>query len=365
MAANNSIFERTMMALQEAKKSNKKATSKVVKENVRRTAKSKRSLKKENEEIEDVDDEIVDTNVDDIDAENVSDDVVVVVDPELDSEDYEDAIEDAEEVIDNTPEGEQPTSDEYNDDFVYTCPVCGNTFFSEKEMSEGDACPVCGEAPDAYVLQGEVASDEETEDEEVAEDDLDVATDDIEDAEEDIEDAEGLEEDLDVVTDVEKDAEDQTKSDEGSADYNSLSERRAREVRNTAYKLDEKTFNPFLTKFVQSNYKNAKAFVVKEAYLKGRKLRLECKLFFKSGKSKMVKLHLEGFDPNKRIQKLAAKDDGAFKVESRKGVTVAPFVFEGLFRNNVLKCTKMNYNFVTVKENKRYQVSGKLIKESK
>lgn len=364
MAANNSIFERTMMALQEAKKTNRKATSKVVKENVRRTAKSKKSLKKENEEIEDIDDEIVDTNVDDIDAENVSDEVVVVTDPDMDAEDYEDAIENAEEIIDDTPEGEQPTSDEYVDDFVYTCPICGNTFFSENEMSEGDACPVCGDTPEAYVLEGEVDSGAGIDDAEMAEDDLDVATDDIVDAEEEVEDAEDLEEDLDVITDVEKDAEDQTASDNGNADYNSLSERKAR-VRNTAYKLDEKTFNPFLTKFVQSNYKNAKAFVVKEAYLRGRKLRLECKLFFKSGKSKMVKLHLEGFNPNKRIQKLAAKDDGAFKVESRRDVTVAPFVFEGLFRNKVLKCTKMNYNFVTVKENKRFQVSGKLIKESK
>lgn len=369
MATNNnaSIFERTMMALQEAKKTNKKASSKIVKENVRRKAKSKKSLKKENEDIDDIDNEVVDTDVDNVDAEGVSDDVVVVVDPELDSDDYQDAIDDAQEIIDNTPEGEQPASDEYNDDFVYTCPICGNTFFSENEMSEGDACPVCGDNPDEYVLEGEVDSDtaDAGEDEDIAEDDLDVAADDIADAEDEVEDAEDLEEDLDIVTDVEKDAEDQTKSDNGDVDYNSLSERRARRVRNTAYKLDEKTFNPFLTKFVRSNYKNAKAFVVKEAYLRGRKLRLECKLFFKSGKSKMVKLHLEGFNPNKRIQKLAAKDDGAFKVESRKGVTVAPFVFEGLFRNNVLKCTKMNYNFVTVKENKRFQVSGKLIKESK
>ncbi len=360
MAANNSIFERTMMALQEAKKTNKTVTSKVVKENVKRKAKS---LKRENEEIEEIDDEIIDANVEDIDAEGISDEVVVVTDPDMDAEEYEDAIEDAEEIIDNTPEGEQPASDKYNDDFVYTCPICGNTFFSENEMSEGDACPVCGDNPEAYVLEGEVESDAGI-DEEMAEDDLDVATDDIVDAEEEVEDAEDLEEDLDIVTDVEKDAEDQTKSKEGSADYNSLSERKSM-VRDTAYKLDESTFNPFLTKFVQSNYKNAKAFVVKEAFLKGRKLRLECKLFFKSGKSKMVRLHLEGFNPAKRIQKLAAKDDGAFKVESRKGATVAPFVFEGLFRNNVLKCTKMNYNFVTVKENKRFQVSGKLIKESK
>ena len=363
MANNNSIFERTMMALQEAKKPSKKATAKVVKENVQKA----RALKKEDLEDELVDNTEVMEEPEDIDAEGVSDEVVVVVDPELDSEDYADAIEDAEEIIDNTPEGEQPIGDEYNDDFVYTCPICGNTFFSENEMGEGDACPVCGDNPDAYVLQGEV---EVPEVEEEINDEEDIDIDDIEEVEdeepvEDIEDVEDeeLEEDLDIATDEIKDAEDQTKSEEGKAEYTSLSEKA--KVKNTAYKLDESTFNPFLTKFIQSNYKNAKSFTVKEAFLRGRKLRLECKLTFKSGKTKAVRLNVEGFNPNKRIQKLAAKDDGCFKVESRKGVTVAPFVFEGLFRNNILKCTKMNYNFVTVKENKRLQVSGKLIKESK
>lgn len=348
MANSESIFEKTMMALQEAKKANV-GKAKVVKENVKRKAKS---VKKEDLEDELVDE--VDVTEADPEAEGVSDDVVVVVDPDLDSEDYEEAIENAEEIIDNTPEGEQPVDEEYADDFVYTCPVCGNTFFSENEMGEGDACPVCGEDPESYVLVGEIES--AGEEEEMA-DELDVGADEIEDAEGEDE-IEDLEEDLDMITDVEKDAEDQTNSDEGSADYNSLSEKKE-------YKLDEKSFNPFLTKFVQSNYKNAKAFMVKEASMRGRKLRLECKLIFKSGKSKMVSLRLEGFNPAKRIQKLAAKDDGAFKVESKKGVTVAPFVFECLLNKGVLTCTKLNYNFVTVKENKRFQISGKLIKESK
>lgn len=359
--ANESIFEKTMMALQEAKKANV-GKAKVVKENVRRKAKA---VKKE-----ELEDEIVDDTEVPAEAEGVSDDVVVVVDPELDSDDYEEAIEDAQEIIDNTPEGEQPTDEQYADDFVYTCPICGNTFFSENEMGEGDACPVCGDNPEAYVLAGEVeTAGEAAAEDELADDELDVAADE-EEVVDDVEDIEDMEEDLDMITDVEKDAEDQTKSDEGGSDYNTLSERKTarkgvRKTEKRQYKLDEKTFNPFLTKFVTSNYKNAKALIVKEAYLKGRKLRLECKLFFKSGKAKNVSLRLEGFNPAKRVQKLAGKDNGIFKVESKNGVTVAPFVFEGLLRNGVLTCTKLNYNFTTVKENRRFQISGKLIKESK
>ena len=52
---------------------------------------------------------------------------------------------------------------------MYTCPACGNNFFSEVEMTAGDTCPVCGEVPDDFIDSGMVESTENT-DEEVEDD---------------------------------------------------------------------------------------------------------------------------------------------------------------------------------------------------
>lgn len=330
----STIFEKTMRMCLESKKTSidpkkaKKAASKRVTE----AKKTSRRLRENDYEDEVLPGDPAPGMVDDYDDEVMDDisDVVVVVDPEMDADEISDAAETAQEIIDGTPEGEDPVTDEYVGDMTYTCPICGNTFFSEEEMNEGDECPVCGDTPDAFVAVGEVApaTDEETGDE-----DLEI---DVDSAEEDDE------EDEDTLE----------------------SRNRARKAPRSLFSLDESTFNPFLNKFIRENYKNAKSFVITGATRSGKRLALECKLTFKSGKSKNVTLTVENFKPAKNMI-LAAREDGSFKSESR-GAKVAPFIFKTSMIGRTIRCEAMKYNFITsIKEGKRAQISGNLIKESR
>lgn len=100
-------------------------------------------------------------------AEGTVDDVVAVVDPDLTSDDYEKVITKAEQTIEETPEGEQPADSQYVGDNIYTCPICGNAFFTDVELGEGDACPVCSEVPEAFIYNGKVDNGLTDEDQEL------------------------------------------------------------------------------------------------------------------------------------------------------------------------------------------------------
>ena len=139
-------------------------TGLIIKEYERRTSKISES-KQLKEDINSLEEP---AGEEDEDMEGEAEGVVVVVDPDLTSDDYEKAIQNAEDTIDETPEGEQPTDEQYIGQNIYTCPVCGNTFFSEVELDEGDACPVCSEVPESFVLNGKVEGDITEEDEELA-----------------------------------------------------------------------------------------------------------------------------------------------------------------------------------------------------
>ena len=45
---------------------------------------------------------------------------------------------------------------DYDGRLVYTCPICGTTFFADKEMEEEEPCPVCGEVPSEFYLCGKI-----------------------------------------------------------------------------------------------------------------------------------------------------------------------------------------------------------------
>lgn len=322
-----SIFEKTMAACLESKRTAQKATSKRVTESVKKPAKKLR-------ESDEIDAELgIDTVADDV-MDDVVDDIVVVVDPDLDPEEVNDAAAEAQDIIDGTPEGDIPSTDEYIGDFTYTCPICGNTFFSEVEMADGDECPVCGDTPNGYVLVGEIAPNDDVVEEEEVEDDIiddDIIDDDVEDVE-----------DLEPALDVE-----------------SLKRKPAPAQRGLM--IDESTFNPFMNKFIRENYRNAKSFVITGARIKGKTLSLECALSFKTGKSKKVMLKVENFKPAKKAV-FAARDDGTFKSESKK----APFMFAVAMDKNVIRCEGLKYDFVTkaVKEGKKVQIAGNLLRES-
>lgn len=118
----------------------------------------------ENNDIKDVD--VNDAPETEESAEGTVDNIVAVVDPDLSSDDYDKVIANAEEIIDETPEGEQPTDEHYIGQNIYTCPICGNAFFTEVELDEGDACPVCSEVPEAFIFNGKVEGELTDEDEE-------------------------------------------------------------------------------------------------------------------------------------------------------------------------------------------------------
>lgn len=338
-----SIFEKTMVACLEGKA--KPVNKKDLKE-------SKKRLREE-EEVDELTPET---------ADDIADDIVVVVDPELDADDIVAAGEDAQEIIDNTPEGEQPKTDEYVGDYTYTCPICGNTFFSDVEMNEGDECPVCGDFPEDFVLVGKV-EDEEPE----IEDDLG-GDDDFEDFDDELEPADEPEEECraprrearrPMRKPMRKEARRPARKPVGKV----MRKEARRPVRKgTALRIDETTFNPYLTKFVRENFKNTRSFQLVGAKKAGRRLTLECKLTFKSGKSKKVNLKVENFRAGQL--RMAAYEDGTFKTESRRGGK-APFVFMTKMQNGIITCEGLHYDMIARLKEKRARVYGKLMKESR
>lgn len=326
MITNMSKFEATMKACRKSKltehkkavagKTNKKKAVKTESMKGRRISKKLEEYDPELDEDPEVED-------------SETPEAVIVTDPELDPED--DMIDDLQEIVDDTPEGEEPTTDEYIGDKVYTCPVCGQNFFSDTEMQEGDECPVCGEVPDAFILVGDVQNADDVSDED---------EDDITDNEEELEPSD------DIIDD------DLDKKEESS---------KAKRRKNDIF-FNESTFNPFFTKFIKENYKNAKSMSLVGAKINKGKLTLECVITFKSGKKSNTSLTVENFKLAPKMS-INASLDNKFKTESQK--TRTPFILECSMRNNVISMSKLDYSFVTKKEGKRVEVFGKYaLKES-
>lgn len=369
MANRLTMFEKTMTAVRSqmnasSKKKTVKTANRKVNESVRR-----RKLHEEDD---------IDITVDDEEfPDDALDGVVVVVDPELDAEDMDDNLDQLQAIISGTPAGQQATTDEYIGDEVYTCPNCGNTFFSDEEMKEDEECPICGEvAVNGFILGGEVEDAEEDKEDIEDEEELDFEEEDededdlSEEYEHDFDDDEFddrkdyHDHDFDDDEDDDDDHEEKNKVDiditVNSQEKESKKSRSARTrkvssaLRATKYSLDESTINPMLTKFIRENYKNAVSMTVQKAVLKGNKLRLECKIVMKSGKAKRTSLVAEGFTAKKSRMTLKCSGGSVFKVEGK----TAPFIFEATLRNSVIKATAMKYNFVTKSEGKKVQVLG-------
>lgn len=323
---NLNLFEATMRACQQVKKENfeankkKKTAKKCNRNSLTESKAAKKPIKKK---LEAYDPELDDSTSDEPIADDVSNDIVVVTDPDMNVDEYEDRIDELEDIIDDTPEGEVPTDDEYINEEVYSCPVCGNNFFSDEDMSNGGTCPVCGEEADAFVLIGTVESSEESGEDNPEDEDLE-----IEEPDEDLEVDDEIEECYD-------------------------------------YSLNEGRVNSLLTKFITENYKNAKSMSVTGARIRGNRLTLECVINMNSGKSKNVKLIAENFKPvvKKPFQILVSLDK-TFKTESKKDQ--ADVVFSAKIEGKEIKVTGMKYKFETLREGKRYEISSNyVLKESK
>lgn len=139
-------------------------------------------------------------------VEGLVDDILVVTDPEVTSEEYDEVIDRAQEIIEDTPEGEIPFDSNYVGQYLLTCPICGTTFTSETMLEPGATCPACMEVPEAFVVKGQVQTDEDVaidnglqvdEDqatEEEVQPQLDITTDEGTDMDTDIEDEDNEEE---------------------------------------------------------------------------------------------------------------------------------------------------------------------------
>lgn len=318
-------------------------------------------------------------------TEGTPDEVVLVVDPSI--SDDEEVPEDA--------------AAEMVGDYVYKCPVCGSNYVCDcdADVVEGldvDStgapleCPICGDDAD-QILIGEIAPadeapgeetelepqsvEDEEEVEEVPEDEDEFSEIEEESAKRGCScvDEEFDETEVDTEFDDESTPDDDDDIEDLSLNVTSDDDEESADVvvkdsevnlyvteKYSKYSLDESTFNPYLTKFVRENYKNAKSLKVERAILSGKRLTLECKLTYKSGKSRKVSLKMENFVPSRKSV-LSARDDGTFKVESKKSGK-APFMFKTSTVNNIIRCEGMKYDFITksLKEGLKYRVSGTL-----
>ena len=100
-----------------------------------------------------------DTEVEDV--EGLIDDVLVVTDPEITTDEYNEVIERAEEIVEETPEGDIPLDPTYLGEYLQTCPICGASFVEDHILEPGTACPVCYETPEAFVMVGKLQAEEE------------------------------------------------------------------------------------------------------------------------------------------------------------------------------------------------------------
>lgn len=138
-------------------------------------------------------------------VDGIVDDILVITDPEVTSDEYNEVIDRAQELVKDTPEGDIPLDTDYLDDFVQTCPICGATFAEDHMLQPGDACPVCLDTPESFILKGKIAADEDVAEEEGIETPESEETDDTMDSDTTLDDKE--EDNEKVDTDKEEDKE--------------------------------------------------------------------------------------------------------------------------------------------------------------
>lgn len=418
MAESN--FSKLMNACLESKKTASK--KKAIKESKSKSLVEKKNAKRfvkesEDEEIEDDDLEMT-----------VADDIVVAVDPELDADEMTAVAMGYQEIIDDTAEGEEPETDKYIGDNLYGCPLCGQTFFSEIPMGEGDLCPLCNEeSPDGFVKVGEVESGESSKvDEKEDEEDFDF---DGEEISVDFDDDE-----VDLEIDEEED-EDKEKKENKSVRRSAVRRETRKPLRRTirgeraiAHRpvrrsvrgeraIARRTSRPVIrgerrvarrpvVRGERAIARNTRTSLRSESRIARRAMRNSVRenlnLDEKTFNKFLTKFIRENYNGTKSFEVVGAKrngnilkleckivmtdgktkktvlncnfngqsgimrarDNGLFKAESKK----SPFMFKVKRTGNVITCEGMKYDFVTRRgtknESKTYQVCGTYLNES-
>lgn len=88
-------------------------------------------------------------------------DVLVITDPEITTEEYDELIERAQELVEETPEGDIPFMEDYLGEYLQICPICGATFAEDHLLEPGASCPVCLEQPESFVMVGKIETEED------------------------------------------------------------------------------------------------------------------------------------------------------------------------------------------------------------
>lgn len=128
------------------------------------------------------------------DVEGLVDDVLVVTDPEINTEEYNELIDRAQEIVEDTPEGDIPFDESYLGQFLQTCPICGSTFAEDHMLEPGATCPICFEQPESFVVLGQVALESDVAEDNGVAMDGDTEEDAIEDTVSEVEDIPATEE---------------------------------------------------------------------------------------------------------------------------------------------------------------------------
>ena len=303
-------------------------------------------------------------------ADNLVDDIVdnitVVTDPDKTVDELETRADDIQDAIDNTPEGEAAFSDEYVGDKVYSCPICGESFFAEDDYQPGDVCPICKAEPqDGFLMNGVVAAVEPESEEEVVNGDTDLDT--------DISTAEG-ESDIDTKPEekVEDESQEETiedteaeiagesltpktecndntievNTDDVTIEVTLKEEEKPAEPKCCEVDLDDESFNDVMDEFVEENYSECleSLHVTEATYLKDiNKMDLKCEATTKSGVKVPVTFRLtEKIARHGRALMDAVETSRVFKTEG-----TLPFRFMVSKKDNAIVCESMSYRFVT------------------
>lgn len=95
------------------------------------------------------------------DVEGLVSDILVVTDPEITTDEYNELIERAQEIVEETPEGDIPLDPTYLGEYLQICPICGGSFIEDHILEPGTACPICYETPESYVMVGKLQSEDD------------------------------------------------------------------------------------------------------------------------------------------------------------------------------------------------------------
>ena len=311
----------------------------------------------DNTEVIDARDDVV---VVEPEEEEEIDDAVVVVDPDISMDDLVDNLENLQDILDATVGNEVATSDEYVDDHIYACPVCGNNFFSEEPMEDGEACPVCGDTPDGYVLVGTVEDPEEAAEEIEAQTDAEEA----EDAIDDVADAvDAAREEIDDLQDDEEDEiEDLEVEESKEAPIKKRLTRATRATRETPkdLTLDESKLNALMTDYASKTYKGVKCMEVKKVTLIGSNLVCECAITTTSGRKHRATIKFEGFTTSKSIN----KTKGKLECKAIATTSKYPFLLESKIVKGQIIPVTFRYNYA-VSEGKRVHGASMIRKGEK